>query len=71
MPNIDFGVREWVNLMVTMLELYLRHKENIDALLNDPTKSAMDVLAASLNLIAAMNVEGPDPNVPAEGSLPL
>lgn len=68
MANPDFGVREFINLLVIALEFYLRHKANIDENLEPQTKSNLESLAGVLNSLRAMNIPGPNPVVPDQSS---
>lgn len=54
-----FGVRQFVNLFVVLIEFYLRHKIEIDEVLDSPAKSALSSLTSAFNDIAELNPRGP------------
>lgn len=55
----EFGVREFVNLFLAVLEFYLRHKENIDAALGGDLPAHMDALVSAMDDIRELNPAGP------------
>lgn len=59
MSSPSFGVREFVNLFIFALEFYLRHKENIDALLPGDLPAHMNALVDAMDTIRSFNVPGP------------
>lgn len=68
MANLEFGVRQFLNLVVILLAFYQRHKSNIDEHLNDTTRGAMNNLLVALPLLEAMRIIGPNPTTPDEGT---
>lgn len=66
MANPDFGVREFINLLLALLAFYLRHKPNIDANLQEGTVATLENLVALMPAFQAMNIPGPNPVVPTQ-----
>lgn len=68
MPSTEFGVREFLNLLLAFLSFYQRHQVNIDEHLNGPTKDALHVLVSWVPQISSMVLPGPNPTTPPEGT---
>jgi len=63
MANADFGVRQFINLLVVALRYYNRHKARIDPNLAPSVLDALELLGPLVEIIAAHNVPGRDPFV--------
>lgn len=67
MANPEFGIREFLNLILELLSFYQRHKAVIDAHLNDTNRGDMNNLLAAIPLLQEMVVAGPNPTTVVEG----
>lgn len=59
MAALNFGVRQWVSLVVLLINFYLRHKDNIDDLVEPAVAGYMQGLADAIDEIQALNPRGP------------
>jgi hypothetical protein len=55
----QFGVRQMVNLLVTLVLFYLRHKEAIDTAFPPEASAALETLADAIEVIKTLNNPGP------------
>lgn len=60
----EFGKREFLNLIIALLEFYLRHKDNIDIMLDAASEGAMATLVGKKNLLESLVLPGPNPTTP-------
>lgn len=54
------GVRSFIHLLLFALDLYLRHKENIDEVLDSPARSSLAQLVSIVNDLKSINPPGPE-----------
>jgi len=59
MASENYGVREFVNLIVFLISFYLRHKDNIDDAVGPTVASALSTVANAVDEIKELNAFGP------------
>jgi len=59
MASSEFGVRQFVNLVLLLIEFYLRHKDAIDDNLPAAVAIGMTDMAGLVDEIRAVNAPGP------------
>jgi hypothetical protein len=64
MATSNFGVRAFLNLLLVLIHLYLRHKDTIDNHLAPALLDAVITIVGAEQSIREANPRGPDPFVP-------
>ena len=56
----EFGVNEFINLLLAVLKQYAKHQVNINEAIPDEAKDAIAVLIDLLPTLAELNPPGPE-----------